>query len=144
MPLGLNRGAIHAAVNQTAVFAGQPRMSRRCCLTLDLVNDAALIAEYEAYHAPGAAWPEVVADIRASGIESMEIWRMDERCMMIIEVTDDYPRAQVGPTSEIVARWNTLMARYQKPLPGAPVGVRWAPMKRIYRLDDASQITGTL
>lgn len=115
-------------------------MTRRLCLTLDLVNDAALIAEYEAYHAKGAVWPEVTADIRASGIESLEIWRVDDRCVMIIEVTDDYPRARNTPKPEIVTRWDTLMARYQRALPSASAGELWTPMKRIYRMEDIRQI----
>lgn len=115
-------------------------MSRRCCLTLDLVNDAALIAEYEAYHAEGAVWPEVVDDIRASGIESLEIWRVDDRCMMIIEVADDYPRTRKGPKPEVVERWDSLMARYQRALRSAPIGERWTPMQRIYRMEGDHQI----
>ena len=110
-------------------------MSRRHCLALDLIDDAALIAEYESYHAPGAAWPEVVADIRASGIESMEIWRINERCIMIIEVTDDYPRPRQTRNREIIDRWDTLMARFQKPFAGAASGERWIPMQRIYHMD---------
>src|SRR5450631_2866707 len=102
-------------------------MSRRLCLALDLVGDAALIAEYETYHAPGAVWPEVISDIRASGIESMEIWRAQERCVMILEVSEDYPRAPPRAGRETVVRWNTLMARCQKPLPGAPLGEAWTP-----------------
>ncbi len=114
-------------------------MSRRCCLTLDLVNDAALIAEYGAYHAEGAVWPEVIADIRASGIESLEIWRVDERCVMIIEAAEDYPRTRTAPKSAIVERWDTLMARYQCALPSAPTNERWTPMQRIYRMEDFRQ-----
>lgn len=115
-------------------------MSRRCCLTLDLVNDAALIAEYEAYHAKDAVWPEVVDDIRASGIQSLEIWRVNDRCVMIIEVADDYPRPRKTKKPDIVDRWDTLMSRYQQALPSAPAGERWTPLQRIYRMEDIQQI----
>jgi L-rhamnose mutarotase len=109
-------------------------MSRRLCLALDLVDDAALIADYEAYHSAGAVWREVIADIRASGIESMEIWRVQERCVMILEVSEDYPRVPPTKDREPVVRWNTLMARYQKPLPSAPPGEVWTPMGRLYHM----------
>lgn len=46
-------------------------MNRRLCLTLDLKNDPALIAEYKRYHAK--IWPEITQSIRDSGIEDMEI-----------------------------------------------------------------------
>ena len=111
-------------------------MSRRSCFTLDLVEDATLIAEYEAYHAEGAVWAEVIEDIHAQGIESLEIWRVAERCVMIMEVTEDYPRARTQPKSETVERWDKLMARYQRALPSAPAGERWAPMQCIYRMED--------
>ena len=32
-------------------------MSRRLCFALDLVDDAAKIAEYERFHDPGGVWP---------------------------------------------------------------------------------------
>ncbi|MEY4706463.1 MAG: hypothetical protein RJB58_186, partial [Pseudomonadota bacterium] len=54
-------------------------MSRRLCFALDLVDDAARIAEYEAFHAPGGVWPQIVDDIGAQGIEGMEIWRTGTR-----------------------------------------------------------------
>ena len=66
-------------------------MSRRLCFALDLVNDAAKIAEYERFHAPGGVWPEIVDDIRAQGIEGMEIWRTGDRMVMIATVADDIP-----------------------------------------------------
>ena len=61
-------------------------MSRRLCFALDLVNDAAKIAEYERFHAPGGVWPQIVDDIHAQGIEGMEIWRTGDRMVMIATV----------------------------------------------------------
>ena len=112
-------------------------MSRRLCLALDLVDDAALIAEYDAHHAAGAVWPEVTADISASGIESMEIWRVKDRCMMIIDVSNDYPRPKPALNRDIVDRWDALMLRYQKPLPGSLRGETWSLMQRIYKMPNA-------
>ena len=43
-------------------------MNRRYCLTLDLKNDPALIAEYKRYHQN--IWPEITKSIKDSGIES--------------------------------------------------------------------------
>src|SRR4029077_7947469 len=48
------------------------RMNRRFCLTLDLRDDPALIAEYKSYHQ--RIWPEITQSIRDSGIEDMEIY----------------------------------------------------------------------
>lgn len=109
-------------------------MKRRMCFALDLADDTRLIAEYEARHAPGAVWPEVIAHIRAQGMESMEIWRTGDRLVMIAEVADDYPRAVAEPPR--VADWETLMWRFQRPLPHAADGEKWVPMQRIFQLDD--------
>ena len=105
-------------------------MARRHCYALDLVDDAALIADYEARHAPGAVWPAVLDHIRAQGVETMEIWRTGDRMVMITEVAEDYPRA-VEPPAEI-AEWEALMWRYQRTLPHAAPGEKWVPMQRIF------------
>ena len=108
-------------------------MSRRRCCVLDLADDPALIAEYEARHAPGAVWPRVIAHIRAEGVEAMEIWRAGTRLVMIAEVAEDYPRpVAVPPEGE---RWEEAMWRYQRALPDAREGEKWVAMRRIFDLD---------
>jgi L-rhamnose mutarotase len=71
-------------------------MARRC-FALDLNDDPGLIAEYETLHGPGAVWPKVIEHIKATGVESMEIWRTGDRLFMIAQVVDDYPRAVETP-----------------------------------------------
>jgi L-rhamnose mutarotase len=108
-------------------------MSRRC-FALDLADDAELIGEYERLHGPGTAWSKVIEHIRATGVESMEIWRTGDRLLMITEVSEDYPR-QVETPAE-VERWEELMWRFQRPLPHAAEGEKWVPMTRIFSLDE--------
>ena len=108
-------------------------MSRRLCFVLDLVNDAARIAEYEAFHRPGGVWPVIVDDICAQGVEGMEIWRSGTRMVMIATVAEDYPRARAIPP-EYVA-WETLMWTFQKALPHAAPGQKWVPMAQIFNLN---------
>lgn len=111
-------------------------MSQRVCFALDLVDDAALIADYEARHAPGAVWPGVVEDIRARGFTAMEIWRAGDRLVMVAEIADDFPRARDAETQALVDRWEAAMGRYQKPLSQAGDGEKWMPMTRIFALDE--------
>ena len=61
---------------------------KRYCLTLDLKNDPELIREYEEHHQK--IWPEIVDSIKASGINSMEIYRLGTRLLMVMEVSDDF------------------------------------------------------
>jgi L-rhamnose mutarotase len=55
-------------------------MNRRYCLTLDLKNDPALIAEYKLYHEK--IWPEVTRSIKDSGIIDMEIYLLGARILI--------------------------------------------------------------
>lgn len=107
-------------------------MSRRLCFALDLIDDAALIAEYERWHAPGGVWPEILADIRRSGVLDMEIWRVADRLFMIMAVADDYPRDRPDEPRE--PEWQALMWRFQKPLAAAADGEKWVSMTRIFTL----------
>ena len=109
-------------------------MGRRLCFALDLIDDAALIADYEARHAPGAVWPAVVAHIRARGFLDMEIWRSGDRMVMVAEVADDWPRDVPGPPED--AEWEALMWRFQRPLPHAAEGEKWVEMTRIFSLGE--------
>jgi L-rhamnose mutarotase len=113
-------------------------MSRRLCFVLDLVDDPALIAEYEKHHAPGGVWPVIVDDIHAQGIEGMEIWRSGDRMVMIATVADDYPRPRAAPPEH--DQWEDLMWRFQKAVPHAAPGQKWVPMSRIF---DLAEQTGT-
>lgn len=109
-------------------------MSRRLVHALDLVADAALIAAYEARHAPGAVWPEVVGDIRQRGCRSMEIWRLEDRLVMIAEVEDDFPRPADPALQPRIQAWEAEMDAFQRPI--RDTGPKWAPMVRIFALDE--------
>ena len=116
-------------------------MSRRLCFALDLIDDPAKIAEYEQHHRPGAVWPQIVDDIRAQGIEGMEIWRTGDRMVMIATVADDYPRDRDIPAEYDV--WESLMWTFQKALPHAAPGQKWVPMHRIFDLAQQTGVTAS-
>lgn len=112
----------------------------RLYYALDLRDDAAAIAEYEHWHRPGVIWPEIVASIRAAGIEDMEIFRTGNRLVMVVQVPDDYDAAgkQAADAGDArVKAWEQLMDRYQQRLPWAQPGEKWVPMRGIFSLKDA-------
>ncbi|KQN90733.1 hypothetical protein ASE90_16655 [Sphingomonas sp. Leaf67] len=111
------------------------RESRRVCLALDLIDDADLIAAYDAAHAPGAVWPDVIRGIRASGVVAMEIWRTGERLFMIAEVAEDWPRAIPADLEAVDACWQAAMERFQRRLANAGGDDKWVTMKRIFHWD---------
>jgi L-rhamnose mutarotase len=110
-------------------------MSQRYCLTLDLKDDAALIAEYEKYHE--AIWPEIHDSITAKGITNMEIYRFDTRMFMIMEVDDTFSfekSAAMDAANPKVQEWEDLMWGYQSPVKNAPTGAKWVLMDKVFSL----------
>lgn len=109
---------------------------KRFCFAVDLKNDAQLIAEYEQYHL--RIWPEIEASIRESGIQSLEIYRIENRLFMIMETNDDFSfeaKAKADAENEKVQEWETLMCNYQQALPTAKLGEKWVLMKNIFDLN---------
>lgn len=107
----------------------------RFALALDLKNDPNLIAEYEKWHQN--VWPEVLKSIRDSGVESMEIWRIENRLFMLMETTADFSletKAATDAENERVRAWENLMWKFQQPLPSAPPGEKWMLMNSIFKI----------
>lgn len=108
----------------------------RQLLALDLKDDAALIAEYEAHHR--RIWPEIAAHLRRHGVTGMEIHRLGTRMVMVME-TDDarYDAAAMAAAMQDdprVREWEELMWRFQAPTPWTPHGQKWTAMTRIFDL----------
>jgi L-rhamnose mutarotase len=111
-------------------------MTRRYCLTLDLKDDPALIAEYKRQHQK--IWPEITQSIKAVGIEQMEIYSLGTRLFMIMEVGEHFSfekKAAADRHNPKVQEWETLMWKFQRPLPGARPGEKWRLMERIFELE---------
>ena len=108
---------------------------KRFCLTLDLKDDPNLIAEYRKYHEN--IWPEISASLKRSGIEDAEIYLLGTRMFMILEVNDRFSleaKAKADAEDPKVQAWETLMWKFQKPLPQAKPGEKWLLMERIFKL----------
>lgn len=107
----------------------------RHVLALDLKNDPALIAEYERHHE--AVWPEVLKSIRDAGITNMEIYRVENRLVLVMDTVADFSldrKARMDADNPDVQAWETLMWRYQQALPSAQPGQKWVPMKNVFQL----------
>jgi L-rhamnose mutarotase len=108
---------------------------KRYCLALDLVDDAALIAEYERLHTN--VWPENIQGIKDAGITVMDIYRTGNRLFMIMEVNDDFSfekKAVADASNEKVQEWEKLMWKFQQPLPWAKENEKWILMEQIFKL----------
>jgi len=110
---------------------------KKYCLAGDLVDDAALIAEYENWHKKENAWPEIMKSIKDSGIVDMEIYRTGNRLFMIMETADDFSferKAAMDEANPKVQEWEQLMWKFQKALPWAKRGEKWILMNKIFQL----------
>lgn len=111
-------------------------MNRRYCLTLDLKDDPALIAEYRRHHQK--IWPEITRSIKDAGIVDMEIYLLGTRMFMTMEVDQRFSFEAKGTADRAnpkVREWEELMWRFQNPLPAAKPGEKWLLMERIFKLE---------
>jgi len=109
---------------------------KRHCLALDLKDDPKLMADYEEYHKN--VWPEILLSIREAGVEQMEIYRINNRLFMIMEVNDDFSFEKKRRKDEAngkVQEWEELMWKYQQALPGSKSGEKWRLMDKIFTLN---------
>ena len=109
--------------------------THRHCFALDLINDPELIMAYKKHHEN--VWPEIVKSIKDSGILALEIYLVENRLFMIMEVNDSFSfekKDEMDANNLKVQEWETLMWKYQQALPTAKVGEKWLLMDQIYQL----------
>ena len=103
---------------------------------IDLVDDPGLVRAYEEHHR--AVWPRVAEALRAAGIRRMRIFRHGTRLFMYCECPDGFDPArdyQQYARDPECRRWDELMRRFQRPVPGAADGQWWAPMQPVFDLE---------
>ena len=109
---------------------------KKYCLALDLIPDQELINEYIQYHQN--VWPEILASIKESGIEQMEIYHIENRLFMIIEADDSFDfkqKEKLDKQNPTVQKWEQLMWKYQQAIPGGRAGAKWRLMHKIFDLE---------
>lgn len=111
--------------------------TKRYCQTLDLRDNAELIAEYRKRHSEGEAWPEILKGIREVGILEMEIYILGTRLFMIVETPLDFnwdeamARLNTLPRQE---EWEEYMSIFQNVKPGQSSAEKWQMMERMFHL----------
>ncbi len=106
---------------------------KRFCLALDLKDDPKLIAAYKTHHKK--VWPEVIASLSSSGIDSMDIFCYGNRLFMILVTQEDFDfnqKALQDAANPDVVRWEKLMWMYQQKLPTAKPNEKWVLMETIF------------
>ncbi len=109
---------------------------KRHCLTLDLKDNEESIKAYDAWHSK--VWPHVIHNIISSGIKEMQIYRVNTRLFMIIDVNSSFSfekKASLESVNKKVQEWNALMLEFQEPLTYAKPGEKWVLMEKIFDLN---------
>jgi len=113
------------------------KTTRRFCYACDLVKDSNLIAQYREYHSVGKVWPEITESIKATGIVDMEIYLVENRLFMIVEVDETFSperKKKMDEVNPIVQKWEQLLWKFQLALPSAKKGEKWVPTECIFKL----------
>lgn len=93
------------------------------------------IEEYERLHA--AAWPAVLAAIRAANIRNYSIYRHDEQLFAYFEyVGDDFAADMAAMAADPDVRaWWTFTDAMQEPFPERPAGDWWLTIPEVFHAD---------
>jgi len=111
---------------------------KRYCKTLDLRDDADLIAAYKLAHAKENTWPEINRGMQEVGILDMEIYICGTKLFMIMDTVPDFNHDEamkVLATKPRQSEWEKRMARFQNTSENATADEKWQLMERIYKLD---------
>lgn len=101
---------------------------------MDLADDPAVWAEYDAAHAPGNTPQPVLDAQRRHGIADMEIYRAGNRLVMLMYVTDAYDPDALdaeGVSDPAISEWHRRMGVLQR----APFsdGTGWPEAAPVFR-----------
>lgn len=110
---------------------------KRYCQTLELRDNAELIAEYRRRHEEGNVWKEILEGIREVGILEMEIYIVGTRLFMIVETPLDFDWDSAMARMATLPRqqeWEDYMSLFQQSEAGASSTEKWKPMERMFHL----------
>ena len=108
---------------------------KKYCFALDLKENETLMEAYTEHHKK--VWPEILQQIKSTGVECMEIYRVSNRLFMIMETKEDFSleaKAAMDKSNPKVQEWEELMSKYQQVLPNAKPGEKWVQMEQIFKL----------
>lgn len=110
--------------------------SHRHCFALDLINDDELISAYKTYHEN--VWPEIIESIRDGGIIALDIYLVENRLFMIMDIVEGFSfetKSEADLKNKKVQEWESLMWKYQQALPTSKPNEKWRIMEHIFQLN---------
>jgi L-rhamnose mutarotase len=113
---------------------------KRAAMTALLVDDPAVIAAYDRYHAD--VWPEVRADNERCGARRIFIFRDGRRLFMFLEGVDDFDidsfGERMGEGHPRTLEWLKMTASFMEPVQGGAPDLQWTVLQEICALESAA------
>lgn len=69
---------------------------------LDLKNDSKLIEEFKKHHKN--VWTEIISSIKKAGIESLEIYLVGNRLLMIMEINGSFSFEKSNKSIKVILK----------------------------------------
>lgn len=107
---------------------------KRYVLTLEIINDPALLNEYKQIHAIGQAWPEINNNMKTVGIKDMEIYLWGYRAFLIMDTKAVFDMQKDGEKWSTLPRekeWQEYVAKFQKVDPESKATEKWVEMEEL-------------
>lgn len=128
------------AAPATAILRSLPEDALKSfAQAIDLADDPLAIDAYRRLHQ--TVWPEVLAALRAIGIQRMKIWIAGNRLFMWFEASDEFdPQRdfQRYAADDRCRAWDEWMRTFQRQLPDPTPGNWWTPMDEVFDLERAN------
>ncbi|MCM1078418.1 MAG: L-rhamnose mutarotase [Bacteroidales bacterium] len=115
------------------------KLIKRYVQTMDLKDDEELIRRYCEAHDEIHARPEVLAGMREVGILEMELYRLGNRVIMIVDAPEDFDwTAAMTHLATLPGQedWETFVSQFQQCNPTDTSDQKWKMMERIFRIYD--------
>jgi L-rhamnose mutarotase len=113
-------------------------------MTTELINDSTVFAFYDSLHSKEGVWPELKKANMASGIKEIEIYRYDNRVMMMLSFPRNADPVKMDSlylsADKRVKEWTDLMSSLQRSLPGIDTTQKWVPMKLIHHYSNGEYL----
>ena len=106
--------------------------TKRYVLTLEIMNDSSLRAEYIEIHSIGKAWPEITRNMKQVGVKDMEIYLDGYQAYLIMDTKKDFDFKKDGEAWSKLPReseWQNYVAKFQKVDPQSKTTEKWLEMK---------------
>ena len=112
---------------------------KRYVQTMDLKDDEELIRRYCEAHDEIHARPAILAGMREVGILEMELYRVGDRVVMIVDTPEDFDWDSAMSRLACLpgqADWEAYVAQFQQCSPTDTSDQKWKMMDRIFRIYD--------